>query len=271
MLSNPNFPSNKLKEQINKPHCRGKTPLVQAVSLSRPKAVKALLECGANPHEVYSGPSVLGGMGWHKNCPKYPNLKLVHYALLLGDVKSALALVRHGANAEGGMHRTGSEPRNDLVNYTTAMRYAIYLYNQDPQSCSELIQELFDRGYNEIKYTWNTNQHKTNPWVLAIEAPSYFSGGSELNEPLVDLFVKNGLDVNQSIPNANNCYDTPLGLAVSRGDVNAVRLLLERGADPNKTFQKGNQSFTPLKVAGRTKHSTSQKVIALLHEHGARN
>ncbi len=248
LLSNPNFPKDKLREQMNQPHCKGKTPIEWAVSLGRSNAVEALLECGAAPDHLSQ-------------------------ALLLGDAKSALALVKNGAYCFGGMNKDGFEPRKDLVNYPTAMGYAIALYDYEPEIALDLIQAIFDRGYNQVKYTWNTNQTKTNVWALALLATTIGICEVEtLDASLADLFVKNGADVNQHISHGNgSSYDTPLGLATHRGDVNAVLLLLDRGADPNKEFCHGKQRYTPLKVAGRASQPNAKEIITLLRKYGARD
>jgi len=57
---------------------------------------------------------------------------------------------------------------------------------------------------------------------------------------------------------------TPLFLACHEGHVDAVRLLLDKGAEVNRATKNGN---TPLAIAQKKGHSS---IVALLEEHTRR-
>ena len=82
------------------------------------------------------------------------------------------------------------------------------------------------------------------------------------NEAMVRLLVDNGADLSQSETG------TPLFEAASRGDVDMVRFLLQRGCtvDAKNAGVEGTEWWTPLHGAALMDH---QSVVALLIAHGA--
>lgn len=75
---------------------------------------------------------------------------------------------------------------------------------------------------------------------------------------LMDDLCNAGAQINA----VQNSDSTPLSLAVTRGHINAVRLLLKRQADPNIASNHGK----PLAIAQSRK---SQEMVALLRQFGA--
>lgn len=256
----------------------GNTPLVCAVLLSKSNAAKALLELGANSNTSIGGPTLLGGSYTQGNTVQFPYFRVIDYAVLTGDLKSALALLQAGAEFGRNISRSGSGTNTDIINDTNIMGYTLAYYNQDSYTAYELIKELFKRGYNKLQYSANTQLDRVNPWVLAIRPNAYFtvsSGASVLNKELIELFIANGLDINQSISFVHNEQLTPLAIAIRNGDFDSAKLLLEYKADPNKPLsfnKKTMQSSIQLlkSVQNSLQPTVYNEILKLLRVHGAK-
>lgn len=75
---------------------------------------------------------------------------------------------------------------------------------------------------------------------------------SDKNREAVDFLVSHGADTNFSgttsvFPNR----ETPLHIAVRTGDLDLVRLLMDAGADPERTNRLGNRAYDDAAQAGR--------------------
>lgn len=239
-----------------------KQPIDWAVSLARSSAVETLLENGANASSncsahLFTIPSC------HQGKIRYPALKLIEHATLLGDMKSALSLIRHGANFSDC--RYPNRPDTDI------MDIALNSYNTDQHSCLELIQELFNHGYK-----FDTYNYRKNAWRNAIHNDQ---GRSVLDRPLVKIFLKNDGDINQVIP-VSDGNRTPLALAVANGHLQAAEALIQEGANVNCILN----SILPLKKRPHLlkKHTplsyiqnvpgtrNNAKMIEFLKQHGAK-
>ncbi|SIR05671.1 Ankyrin repeat-containing protein [Alkalispirochaeta americana] len=114
--------------------------------------------------------------------------------------------------------------------------------------------------------------HQVADLILAfgnLQAPQQTSVWPEIVSFGMTDIVQKALDRGAEI-NVGNDGKTPLNLAIRQRDVNMVKLLLERGADPNY-FQTGffvdaEYAVPPLVIAEQV---GDEEIIALLQEHGA--
>lgn len=163
-----------------------KTPMTWAVLLMKSNAVEALLECGA----------------------KF-DANIAAFAAKMGDIKTALVVVKSGADISGLMDEY----------MTLAMNYVTQVSHKD--IAMELIQELIKRGYN-INNMWKFGVWKTAAYPV-----------------ILDLLIKKGIDVNHVFEDKSwkGSSWTPLIAAAIYGDIQAIKFLLGAGANIN---QKGN-------------------------------
>jgi len=80
----------------------------------------------------------------------------------------------------------------------------------------------------------------------------------------IKLLLDSGADVNLPGPTGDNWDATPLQHAILQRQAAAVRLLLDRGADPNRSA--GPEPLTPLLLAAG---DTDPTILTLLLAHGA--
>jgi uncharacterized protein len=97
-----------------------------------------------------------------------------------------------------------------------------------------------------------------DPWTALIWASR--SGSIDA----MTLLLDSGADVNRPGPTGDNWDATPLQHAILQRQPAAVRLLLDRGADPNRSA--GPRSPTPLHLAAG---DTDPAILKLLLAHGA--
>jgi uncharacterized protein len=83
--------------------------------------------------------------------------------------------------------------------------------------------------------------------------------------PLLDLFVKYGVDMYSTVGTEHHGGYTPLGCLLTMRKTEAVRALLNLGVSPNR--RSGPTEETALHVAA--KHGCSPDALALLLDHGA--
>ena len=212
----------------------GKSPLVSAVLLKRANAVKGLLECGANANVVYLG------------------LPIVHHAIRLGSLRSAILLVKRGGDFSGF---SGPAKRN-------AMSYIINFFLENPHSIGstfdevfELIQELINHGYNI-----NSSDCSKNIWYLSVR--------SRCDKRVFQIFIKNGANLNQIIIDSSQRTWTPLLRAIEHFNIPMVKFLLSAGADVNQKARPVYKSgpYTPLSYAISKGQAA---MVELLMERGA--
>lgn len=228
---------------INRKYCKhfeNKPPLAVAVSLTKSNAVEALLECGASGTGYQSFPTIID-----KGSPvrpyhgtwtcRYPSRKLLQISLLLGDIKSALALVKAGAkwsDFQGNNHC-------DIINQI------LRFYPQEKQASLELMQIIINQGYNIKNSIW-----RKNIWRNAIHDDH---GYSVLDNQLIQFLMQNNVDINQYISGSDGRF-TPLAIAIRNGKLQIIKYLLDNGADISKQIsvnlgRREIQKLTPLSYA----------------------
>lgn len=193
-----------------------KKPLERAIQLAKPHATEALLEFGINPNYFIS---------IHNPGNTRPeHYSLLVYALNNGDIRTALSLIRAGANFSTDFNNASIM---DLLfnhiegNTALAIRF---------------IQELIDRGYNIHNPGRTVHTHRgaviteKSIWELVLQ-----------REPLRNLqnmfafLVANDCDINQHIyESRRGAQVVPLFFALQTNNVEAVELLLNAGANPDE-------------------------------------
>jgi ankyrin repeat protein len=93
-----------------------------------------------------------------------------------------------------------------------------------------------------------------------------YSAARNHNKPMLDSLIALGASVDAEADNDTSLISTPLTHAVFDGDMAAVRLLLDAGANVNQVSAGGN---TALLQAIRHDGKDKQELIRLLMEHGA--
>jgi len=215
-------------------------PLWWALSLARPKAVRALLALGVNSNAPRtnallsaSKPATVqvnsrGGqiiISRAESC-----IKPVHYAAFNGDMQSTLALIQADADVSGDI--ISSEVHSDKPVRRDVMGYALKYYVEDEETAHQVVTELFAKGY-----CMANNHRSTNIWFAAIYNPI---GRYPLNKRLLDLLIAQKADVNDHF-DYGAVRVTPLGYAIQAGAIDAVALLLEAGARVDEQIKRKNE------------------------------
>ena len=211
----------------------GKSPLLNAVMLKRSNAIEVLLETGANTNVVYHGHT------------------LVLYATKLGNLKSAILLVKRGAVFAGV-----DNLKKDVIDY--ALNFLLTPTNEVPRVIAlELMLELFNHGYNpHLKE--NCLMHF---WSKAIQY-----------EETLEFILRKGANPNQIIYDYVGGTFLPMFFAICANNKYAVKLLLGAGADVNlKThfWPKGGGSRTHGTLLNQAIELGYMEIVDLLLQHGA--
>lgn len=215
-------------------HMNGNPPILLAVLLRKSSSVEALIDLGANLDVSYEG------------------CRLIHYALKLGDFKSALLLIKAGA------------PFNEsLASHQNGFIYLVVecLGNSHYNGLAlEIIQELINRDY-----PINSKDFRMNLWYAML-------GSYHRSKECLKMLIDNGMDVNQKIllPHMGvkkTTFSTPLFRAIDYHNEDAIRILLDSGADINQkiTLSDTGVLYSPLSYALKAKPC----VVPVLLEYGA--
>jgi ankyrin repeat protein len=219
--------------------------------------------------------ALLGREGTDVNRSDRGGYTALHVAASEGHTEVARALLQAGANA-----------RKDNEYGQTPLHYA------SAKGCIEIVRALLEAGAGADvrKGSWSSicyackgkhfevfqalveaggdvNKLDSGGWTALHDASE-----SGFTEGVRYLCVERGADVNKSTTGAYGGH-TPLTLASWHGEVEAVRVLLEAGADVNKRTSDGETPlYLALKVYVSDSEQTKQamaKVAALLREAGA--
>ena len=206
----------------------GRTPLLIAVLTQKPIAILTLLDLGADGTILYEGRSLL----YH-----------------VKDVKSAIALVDAGADFlwVDDMNNNALEKAFWLIDMP--------VFPESPEDGLRLIEKLIDKGYPINNNRSNHRNYEKNA-LFSLFTNHHVHQKKELRKAL-DLLIKKGANVNQLI-----CTDrsrkgtiTPLMLALYKGGEEAVKMLIDAGANVNqKANPRPNEhkiSISPIQYAQR--------------------
>jgi hypothetical protein len=126
-----------------------------------------------------------------------------------------------------------------------------------------LIQALYDKQYDIAKLLVlkgadaNGGKRAGTPVYLAAKVN---------NRSLLEFLVSNGASLDAAPLDSKVTVDTPLLSAIYYGEIDAVRLLLESGAQVNHVNRYGN---TPLDQAIKYTAGDGQEIVRLLLKYGA--
>jgi ankyrin repeat protein len=148
--------------------------------------------------------------------------------------------------------RKGDISEKDFIDVLT-----IALQEEQPA----MVKYLLDNAKDDRK-----EAAAKNPSVISM---AITSGSTECVQPLLDA----KMEINPKIDPNDIDAQTPLGMAITAQHVDLVRLLLEKGADPNVNFGVGNPRHTPGPKSGTPLDFAAQvlnlDILKLLLDHKA--
>jgi ankyrin repeat protein len=224
----------------------GKSPLLWALLLQRHDAFEELIKLGSNVKVTYEGVS------------------LVLHASRLGDLKSAVLLIKKGVNISG-----------QWIGSNISILERIYLdfmdkYKSDEANTLELVQELINHGFDANRFLVDGFIYTCNQLIPEIiklcikwEADPNYVMQSQGSTPLLSAIKKDnikavatllevGADANQEVTcTTNGIVAAPLLLAIDQSNAIAIMdVLLKHGANPNRVTKDGwGRLTTPLAKA----------------------
>ena len=261
---------------VNLPTTEGVTPLHRATN-SDPAVVELLVEAGADV-----------------NARNASGELPIHNIARDGTLENAGALLRAGAEAnavddsgrtpldlalgrqfdpDSGMRITfAGNPEDRLGMARTLLEHGAY-----PQTGVHLpwaAKEDFDLDLTTLLLEFGADANWTDPdtgiHILFVELSSY-SGGTEPayggpSPAIARVLLDHGADVNAV---SRNGY-TPLYAAIESGNLELIRLYLDRGADVQGGVEDRWSGITPLRYAsGAGPQEPNPAVVELLLEYGA--
>ena len=220
---------------------RGQTALMWAAANNNAGAIYALAEQGADLHARTDNPS--GGAGRGFSSAPATGFTPLLFAVRAGHLDAARVLLDAGADVNDAV----SDGQSALVVAAANANW-------------ELAAYLLDRGAdaNHAEAGWNALHQtvRTRRMNVGFGTPGPFAAGTLDSIELVRKLIAHGVDVNARMTRNgmrdgqrnrhNRLGATAFLLAAKVTDVEAMRVLLEAGADPTMPTADGT---TPLMVA----------------------
>ncbi len=209
----------------------GETPLFRAVKDKKLNALNALLKKGANINHA-----------------RNDGMTVYHFAVLNGDAQLVETLLKAGADPY--IEREGYPPvllKAIAVGYTDVLKVAIPYLKKNPEAWKIEAQKLLHRAIRD-------NNTEALSALCEVEEPGLFQwdarnegdatflhfAAEKGNVDLIrDLIENKGIPVDV----LDGFNETPLQRAIREGHYDAVKYLLEKGADVNHLRKDGASPF----------------------------
>jgi len=189
------------------------------------------------------------------------------------DIESMIFLLRNGQQfidknkpILNRNEKNDYKPIQDMTLYSFNIDDVMDVLNPHPSAKEvslylllDLLQELINLGYKPNKI-WSTDS-ANRCYRLFYE-----------KESILELFIKNGANVNCKIGNENN-YSYPIFAAIDSGNWKAVRILLDNGAFVNQPFCSYSNISSSLRGKTPLTYSISSgktDIVKLLLAYGAK-
>lgn len=187
-------------------------------------AVRLLLEHGADPKARDAG----------------DNATPLHFAVQSGTLGSVRALLDAGADVhgDGDVHRSGvigwatlygKEPQREVLELLLERGARHHIFSAIAIGDAELIERIVEADPAALSSRLSRFEHGQTPLHYVVAAPDGIIGGgfrTGQHYELLELLIELGADL-ESVDEKGR---TPLGMAVLRGDEEAMRRLLAAGA-----------------------------------------
>lgn len=225
----------------------GWLPIHAAASGNQLGATRALLELGADIN------SDLNARRWTP----------LHYAAEGGHAELTQFLLGHGAdaNAAGG---TGDTPahlaaeKGHLRVVELLLRHGVSTdeRNRDEKTA---LHKAAAADHVEVVKCLIEHGASVQGWGERVVPPLYWALLGNGGTDVIRALIKSGADINEA--NATTHWEAPLHVAVRRGDIELVRLLMQFGADINI---QGPNNWTPLHYAASADRDRIESFYAAL-------
>jgi ankyrin repeat protein len=219
----------------------GETPLMWAAAENHPEAVRVLIESGADP-DIQSDPTKFGRkVGGQTTLPRGGFTALM-FAARQGHLEAARVLAEAGANLDQGDPEGTTALMLAIINSRYDLAAMLLEYGADPNPVDETgMGALYAAvDMHTLQYMHGRPDPKVKipePFTSADLARMLLDYGASPNAPLTSPILRR----HNSTGNQNlGAGSTPLMRAAKSGDVALMRLLVERGADPNMKQKNGN-------------------------------
>jgi ankyrin repeat protein len=239
--------------------------IFQAAQYDRPEVIKLLLTLGAD----VNGPPTDADA--QLRVPEnQKGMTPMHVAALFGSTNAVNALAEAGATVDPKA-LDGSTPL-----FNTAQRGAVATAEALLARGADVNAQLLDDGLTPLMQAVLRGEaplaatflnHGADPRLAShIGHTALHAAAVEGNAQCVELIAsREGMDIDilQTVPTAGYSLLTPLHVAIIRKHLDAVRVLLKMGANPNASLAVREVPTTPLHIAvGMMNHEIAKELIA---------